>query len=121
MAFQPDSRHDENVTTTCEARVSQPEAGLALIELTGDIDAGAAKVLEDAYTAAAGQGAPRIMLDFERVGYINSTGIALIVGVLARARRDQRQLIARGLSERYRQLFEITRLADFIQVMEPTF
>jgi anti-sigma B factor antagonist len=121
MAFQSDSRHDEDVTTTCEARVSQPEADLALIELTGDVDAGAAEVLGDAYTAAAGQGAPRVMIDFARVGYINRTGIALIVGILARARRDQRQLIARGLSERYRQLFEITRLADFIQVLEPSF
>ena len=56
------------------------------------------------------------MLDFETVDYINSTGIALIVSLLGRARAEQRPVFASGLSDHYRHIFSITRLSDFIQI-----
>ena len=55
-----------------------------------------------------------VVLNFEDVEYINSTGIALIVGLLAQARAQRVQISACGLSEHYREIFEITRLADFM-------
>jgi anti-sigma B factor antagonist len=53
---------------------------------------------------------------------MDSTGIALLVGLLARTRRDGRELSAYGLSEHYREIFAVTRLSDFIHVYddEPT-
>jgi anti-sigma B factor antagonist len=60
--------------------------------------------------------AQTVVLDFARVGYINSTGIALIVSVLAQARAQGRKVVASGLSEHYREIFDITRLSDFIEV-----
>jgi anti-anti-sigma factor len=57
-----------------------------------------------------------ILLNFEEVDYINSTGIALIVGLLAKARVSQRRLVAYGLSDHYVEIFEITRLSDFMSV-----
>jgi len=45
------------------------------------------------------------------VGYINSTGIALIVGLVARARASHRSLLACNLSEHYVEIFNITRLS----------
>jgi anti-sigma B factor antagonist len=85
-----------------------------LIELSGDIDGGARDALDAAYSSA-GEG--KLLLDFTNVEYINSTGIALIVGLLARARTDQRPVSARGLSEHYREIFEITRLSDFMTIL----
>jgi hypothetical protein len=41
--------------------------------------------------------------------------IALIVGVLAQARKRQVAVLVYGLSEHYQHIFEITRLADFMQ------
>jgi anti-sigma B factor antagonist len=86
----------------------------SLIELSGDIDGGARDALDAAYGSA---GAGQLLLDFANVEYINSTGIALIVGLLARARTDQRPVSARGLSEHYREIFEITRLSDFMTIL----
>ena len=48
--------------------------------------------------------------------YINSTGIALIVGLLGRARADGVAVRACGLSDHYREIFEITRLSDFMTI-----
>jgi anti-sigma B factor antagonist len=100
----------------CQADVSDA-AGSTVITLTGDIDGRAADVLTGAYERAAARGDPQaVVLDFGGVGYINSTGIALIVNVLARARAEGRKLMAAGLSEHYREIFDITRLSDFIEV-----
>jgi anti-anti-sigma factor len=57
-----------------------------------------------------------VVLDFAAVDYINSTGIALIVSVLARARAERRKVVASGLSPHYREIFDITRLSDFIEL-----
>ena len=57
-----------------------------------------------------------ILLNFHGVDYINSTGIAVVVGLLARARAARRRLLAFGLSEHFVEIFNITRLADFMTV-----
>ena len=89
--------------------------GRARIELRGDIDSSARETLGAAYAETAG--AREVLLDFAAVDYINSTGIALIVGLLARARADARAISARGLSPHYREIFEITRLSDFMTIL----
>lgn len=100
----------------CAATV-RTVAHTAVIELTGEVDGAAAGVLTAAYQEAVADGsAQTVVLDFARVGYINSTGIALIVSVLAQARAQRRTVVASGLSEHYREIFDITRLSDFIEV-----
>jgi anti-sigma B factor antagonist len=90
----------------------------ARIVLHGDVTADADPALPDAYAAATANGATAVALDFADVGFMNSTGIALVVELLADAMRHDRQLSASGLSEHYREIFEITRLADHITVVD---
>ena len=59
-----------------------------------------------------------MVLNFSGTEYINSTGIALIVGLLARARADGVECSACGLTDHYREIFEITRLADFMTITD---
>ena len=59
-----------------------------------------------------------MLLDFANVDYINSTGIALIVGLLAEARKTGRRCRPRGLAEHYREIFRITRLSDFMTILD---
>ena len=89
---------------------------LATIDLRGDINVAAEAGLAAAYAEAAGLGAAAVLLDFSGTEYINSTGIALIVRLLADARRDQRDVRARGLSPHYVAIFEITRLSDYMHI-----
>jgi anti-anti-sigma factor len=88
----------------------------AIIDLQGEVDGFAEAALNEAYTAAEAQSPEAILLNFGAVDYINSTGIALIVALLARARRNQQRLLSFGLDEHYEEIFRITRLADFIDV-----
>ena len=98
-----------------EARVRERGA-TTVIDLIGEINARAEDALGSAYDEATRGTPDRVLLNFRDASYINSTGIALIVGVLARARRDGIPMLAAGLSEHYRQIFEITRLADFMTI-----
>ena len=92
--------------------------GEARLAMRGDVDIAADETLADAYAAAAAAGATRVILDFANVDYINSTGIALIVRLLAEARRDHREVIAVGLSDHYREIFRITRLSDYLVIAD---
>lgn len=86
----------------------------AIIDLRGEINGDADQAMGAAYADATAEKPDAILLRFENVEYINSTGIALIVGLLARARKEEIAVRASGLSEHYRHIFRITRLADFI-------
>ena len=92
------------------------EDGLAVLELAGDVSAGAERGLQLAYGEAAAE--PVVVLDFAAVDYINSTGIALIVGLLAEARKGRQEVRARGLARHYREIFRITRLSDFMTILD---
>ena len=91
----------------------RPHGAVTVLDLAGDIDRAAAATMESAY-ASAGSGP--IVMNFTGVGYINSSGIALIIGFLAKARTDRRTVAAYGLTPHYEEIFEVTRLSDFITV-----
>ena len=101
--------------TEFAAQVRQ-EDGVAVLDLSGDISSGAEEKLLEAYAQAGG--ASVVRLDFSAVDYINSTGIALIVGILAQARTAGQEVQARGLAEHYREIFRITRLSDFMTILD---
>jgi anti-anti-sigma factor len=101
---------------TLEARVRHHRPRIAVIELHGEINGFAEATLNEAYAKATDQQVETILLNFADVDYINSNGIALIVGLLAKARASHTHLLASGLSEHYIEIFTITRLADFMTI-----
>ena len=92
------------------------ESDLAVLDQMGEINGFAEEALNTAYQQADAKDTNTILLNFEGVDYINSTGIALIVGLLAKARASHKRLLACNLSEHYVEIFNITRLSDFMSV-----
>jgi anti-anti-sigma factor len=91
---------------------------LATIKLHGDVNVAAEAGLDAAYAEVVALGGGVVVLDFTDTDYINSTGIALIVRVLADARRDRREVRACGLSPHYVEIFQITRLSDYMRIFD---
>lgn len=91
---------------------------LATIGLHGDINVAAEAGLGAAYAEVGALDAGAVLLDFTGTEYINSTGIALIVRLLADARRDRREVRACGLSPHYVEIFQITRLSDYMRIFD---
>jgi anti-sigma B factor antagonist len=102
MAFEANVRHN----------------GLVVLELHGEVEGAADEALNSAYAQAIANNPATVLLNFENVSYINSTGIALIVGLLAEARRSSRKIVVCGLTDHYKEIFEITRINDFVTVYD---
>jgi anti-sigma B factor antagonist len=96
--------------------VRKPGNGTSIIDITGDVNAFAESALMDAYTQACNGNTRAIILNFSGLEYMNSSGIGLLVTLLIRVNRQKQQLLAYGLSEHYRQIFELTRLNEAIGI-----
>jgi anti-sigma B factor antagonist len=91
---------------------------LVVLDMDGEVDGNADEGLNGAYDAAIADNPQRVLLNFKDVSYINSTGIALIVGLLAEARRSGRAIVVCGLTDHYKEIFEITRISDFVTIVD---
>ena len=98
--------------TTGARRVG--DAGI--IDIHGDITAASEDVLMEAYNEASSDGARTIALNFSGLEYMNSGGIGLLVTLLVRANRQRQRLLAFGLTDHYREIFELTRLDEAISI-----
>ena len=101
---------------TVHARPTDP--GTYVLDIAGQVSAFAEKELMDAYGQAVDDGAEAIVLNFDGLDYMNSSGIGLLVTLLIRANRNGHRLLACGLSEHYRHIFELTRLNEAIRVYD---
>jgi anti-sigma B factor antagonist len=87
-----------------------------VIDIKGDVTAASEDVLMDAYSRASEPGVQVIVLSFEGLDYMNSGGIGLLVTLLVRAQRQRQGVLAYGLSDHYRQIFELTRLDEAVGI-----
>jgi len=97
---------------TVERAIVRRRDGVTVIDMPARIDITTEATLDTAYSEVSPKGA--VLLNFSGTEFINSSGIALIVGIMARARKQSRPVAAYGLSPHYREIFEVTRLADFM-------
>src|SRR5213082_886802 len=93
-------------------------ATTSIIDIQGDVSAFAEQVLMSAYNEASTPTTRTIILNFSGLEYMNSSGIGLIVTLLIRVNRQQQRLLAFGLSQHYRTIFEITRFSEDIGIYD---
>ena len=98
-------------TATMEVRKLD---GASVVDIEGDVTAASEEVLMRAYEEVGDVHA--IVLNFTGLSYMNSGGIGLLVTLLVRANRRSQRLLAFGLSDHYRQIFELTRLDEAVGI-----
>ena len=91
---------------------------VAVVDIKGEVTAACEPVLMSAYEAAGGGTTSRLVLNFAGLEYMNSGGIGMLVTLLVRANRQHQELAAYGLSEHYREIFELTRLDEAITIYD---
>jgi anti-sigma B factor antagonist len=90
----------------------------SIIDIKGEVSSFAEKALMDAYTEASTSTTSDIILNFRELEYMNSSGIGLLVTLLIRVNRQEQRLLAFGLNQHYRNIFEITRLSEAIGIYD---
>jgi anti-anti-sigma factor len=90
----------------------------SVIDLAGDVTSFADTRLHSSFNDASASGKTHIILNFARVDYINSAGIATIISILAEARQRAQQLLIVGLNDHYRKIFRMVGVARYAEIYE---
>ena len=91
---------------------------VSIIDIEGEVSAFAEDTLMEAYAEANSPTTRAIILNFSGLEYMNSSGIGLLVTLLIRVNRQKQRLLAYGLSEHYKHIFELTRLNEAIGIFD---
>ncbi|MBC7630286.1 STAS domain-containing protein [Aeromicrobium sp.] len=92
------------------ALTSRTVEAFEIIEVGGEIDVYTAPKLREAIVAAVDAGHTKLIIDVQRVDFLDSTGLGVLVGALKRVRADGGSLDIVCTQERILKIFEITGL-----------
>ena len=87
-----------------------------VVTAVGDIDLNSSADFQEKLLALLAKGPQHIVLNLRQVPYMDSSGVASLVKLLSRARRQGVSLRLSGLCERVRSIFEITRLDSVFEI-----
>ncbi|MEO6472892.1 MAG: STAS domain-containing protein [Aeromicrobium sp.] len=81
-----------------------------VIEVGGEVDVYTAPKLRESIVTAVDEGHNRLIVDVERVDFLDSTGLGVLVGSLKRVRAEGGSLDIVCTNERILKIFDITGL-----------
>jgi anti-sigma B factor antagonist len=93
-------------------------SGVAVVQVEGQLIVGNRQELKDLVQAALDRGDRRLLVDFSRTGYIDSSGLGALVSISKRIREAGGELRLSGLNEDLRSLFELTKLDTLFAIAE---
>lgn len=89
-----------------------------VIHLAGDVTAFAEEAIQQAYQQVTEAGVDVIALNFRDTDYINSAGIAILIGVITQARRTGQRVLVAGLSTHFQKIFNMVGLGQYAEVCQ---
>jgi len=89
------------------------EKNATIIDLAGDVTTFAEEAIHKAYQDASADGAHNIIFNFRENDYINSAGIAILIGVVTEARKREQRLLMTGLSGHFQKIFRMVGLTQY--------
>jgi anti-anti-sigma factor len=92
--------------------------GVTVVQVDGQLIVGNRHELKDLIQAALDNGERKLLVDFSRTGYIDSSGLGALVSVSKRIREAGGELRLAGLNDDLRSLFELTKLDTLFTISE---
>ena len=89
-----------------------------VVGISGEIDLDTAPTLREELLRVLGQGPPHLVLDIAKVGFLDSSGLGVLVGTLRRARMLGGSVRIASPSRQVREVLEITGLDAVFPVHE---
>jgi anti-sigma B factor antagonist len=84
--------------------------GLATVRMAGSLDAHSYEVAEEQFDDLISSGNSRIVVDVGGLDYISSAGIGVLIGALARTRKDQGNLLLVNATKTVREILAVLGL-----------
>jgi anti-sigma B factor antagonist len=93
-------------------------SGVTVVQVEGQLIVGNRQELKELVQSALDGGERRLLIDFSRTGYIDSSGLGALVSMSRRIREAGGELRLAGLNEDLRSLFELTKLDTLFTIAE---
>lgn len=96
---------------------TESKNGLMVCRVEGDIDISCSPDLKKVFDKLIAQKTPKIVIEFSKVTYVDSSGLATLVGILKNMRSYGGRMRLAGMSTKIKGLFEITKLDKLFEIM----
>lgn len=96
---------------------TESKNGLMICRVDGEIDIASAPELKKIFDKLISQKTPKILIELSKVTYVDSSGLATLVGILKNMRSYGGKMRLAGLSPKIKSLFEITKLDKLFEIM----
>ncbi len=100
--------------------VSNAPNGVVIVSVDGQLIVANRNELKDRILEALEAKEGRFVLDFSGTGYIDSSGLGVLVSVSKKIREAGGNLRLAGLNEDLRMLFELTKLDTLFKICDTT-
>lgn len=97
--------------------VSQ-QKDVTVVSVTGQLIVGNRQELKDDAIKLLESGSRKFLLDFEDTGYIDSSGLGVLVSLSKKIREKGGEMRLAGLNEDLRTLFELTKLDTLFYIAD---
>lgn len=91
---------------------------IGIIDLIGDVTTFAEEKINSAYQEVTSGGAQYVLLNFRQNDYINSAGIAILIGIVTEVNRNNQKLAFSGLSAHFQKIFRMVGLAQYADIYQ---
>ncbi|HEY5218287.1 MAG TPA: STAS domain-containing protein [Gemmatimonadaceae bacterium] len=94
------------------------QGDVSIIEIDGQLIVGNRQELKQKMLDALDGGARKLLVDFAKTGYIDSSGLGVLVSLSKKIREQGGELRLAALNEDLRTLFELTKLDTLFQISD---
>ncbi len=91
---------------------------IATMDLKGEINIFAEEKLTHLHRDITEKGIKKILLNFKDVNYINSAGIAIIIGMVSESQEQGQQLVVVNLIPHFQRIFEMVGLTQYVTLSD---
>jgi anti-sigma B factor antagonist len=98
--------------------VKKQPGGVVVIEVEGQLIVGNRQELKQRVLDALEAGDRKFLIDFTRTGYIDSSGLGVLVSLSKKIRDEGGDLRLAGLNEDLKTLFELTKLDTLFAITD---
>ena len=100
-----------------EIQVSVRQEGvIPVIDIGGDVTATTGGAIEEAYRNVSATGSLKILLLFSKESYINSGGIAILIGIVSEGRKREQEIRMAGLSDHFQKIFHMVGITKYSRI-----